>query len=111
MVNGADVVPAGGGTSWALCGSGDRLASACTGSSGKPGADQYRLQAISRAGTAAESLSNAQQCDLAFAATGTSCSAARGATATETVALTGPQSTTNTATSYGTTVAYTVVAP
>jgi hypothetical protein len=109
MVSGADLAPAGGGRSWVLCGSGDGVAPACT-SGGEPGADQYRLHAIAADGTRSEYLSDQAQCDLAFSG-GKNCHAAPGQQAAEVLALTGPARTTNTATSFTSTVTWTVVAP
>jgi hypothetical protein len=70
LVQGSDFVPLGAASTplangrWALCGSDDRVAPACT-NHGAPGQDQYRL-ATRGPGGRGPSLSSGPQCDTAL---------------------------------------------
>lgn len=106
MVSGAPMAPVGGGAAWALCGASDGAAASCS-NAGNPGADQYQLSLSNVAWLV--TLSTAPQCDLAFDSGFTaSCAAAPGQSATETARLVGPQSTSNGASGYTTTITWTV---
>lgn len=106
MVNGSPMLPVGGGTPWVLCGSSDGSAARCT-NAGQPGADQYNEASRNIAANVGVKMSGQPQCDTAFATSG-SCAAAPGQSATENLTVTGPQSTGNGASSYTTTVTWTV---
>jgi hypothetical protein len=111
MVSGAPMTPAGGGTEWGLCGASDGTTAAC-GNAGNPGADQYRLT-LTNTNTFAHfalALSDQPQCDTTFGGgpAPSSCGAAPGQSTAENVALIGPQSTSSGASSYITTITWTV---
>jgi hypothetical protein len=110
-VTGAPMSPVGGGSPWALCGATDGSAPACT-SAGQPGAEQYKLVLSNNTGAFGLPLSTRPQCDVTFSGRSSpNCTAAPGQSTSENLALSGPQSTANGASSYSTTVTWTVVAP
>ncbi len=109
QVQGSDAVPKKGGKSWTLCWS------TCSGfglpGAANPGPDQFREFVVGGIGQGSVELRTFPQCDLAFRfGTGPLCgSAAAGAAATESLGMTGPTSSTSPATSFTTTVTWTVV--
>jgi hypothetical protein len=114
LVSGADMVPADSGPHWALCG----VALACSSSQFIPGSDQY-LETVSgnpgynsgpQQGPGPFVLfDNTPQCDITFAGlTGNTCNAApAGAVSKEFLAMTGPSSSTDSSSTFSTTVTWT----
>jgi hypothetical protein len=84
---------------WSLCGG---TGATCTGSSAAPGADQYSESDTSAAGQTV--LTTSAQCDAAFS----TCSAVpAGGSASESLHITGPQTSTDTSPSFSMTIVYT----
>ena len=92
---------------WALCGSDDRVAAACT-NHGAPGQDQYRLGTRGPGGRG-PSLSSGPQCDTALTPGG--CALQPGQQAREAFIMLGPSVASNPSNRYTTTVTWTAVAP
>jgi hypothetical protein len=102
-VNGTNAVPTDvGGTPWTLCGS---VSTTCT-NGGLPGANQFTVTTAGvTTGGDYTALSNSPACDEAFDL-GT-CSAASGASQIEGQILTGPESSTDTSSTFTTTLTWT----
>lgn len=112
LVQGGDFVPVDSSSNlltsgrWALCGSSDRVAPACS-NQGLPGPDQYRLRTIGPTGTPGGWLSNSPQCDTALSSGG--CLLRPGQQVNETFVMLGPSSASNPSNHYETTVTWTAV--
>ena len=114
LVGGADMVPADSGPHWVLCG----VAVPCSSSQFKPGSDQY-LETVSAApgyNSGAQQgpgpfvlFDDTPQCDITFAGiTGNICNPApAGAANKEFLAMTGPSSSTDSSSTFSTTVTWT----
>jgi hypothetical protein len=113
-VNGADMVPADSGPRWTLCG----VALPCSSSQFTPGLDQFleTLSASPGYDSGAQQgpgpfvpLDNTPQCDITFAGVaGNVCNAApAGAVSQEFLAMTGPSSSTDSSSTFSTTVTWT----
>jgi hypothetical protein len=104
-VNGADALPSDSGTPWTLCdgtGGGPACAAPRT-----PGPDQYlEGQIINLAPALNSFLYDSPECDVAF---GSACQASAGASVAEQYAMTGPSSSTSTASSFSTTITWTAL--
>jgi len=110
-VNGADAVPADGGTSWVLCNTGQNPAVACTSSNGKsPGLNQYLLRNFGAASAGLESagLTNSPTCDVAFR-NSSGCMAKSGVAKPEGIELVGPSSSADISTHWHITITWTPV--
>lgn len=101
-VAGADAVPADGGVHWNLCGG---AGTACSGASGAPGVDQFSLSDTA-GGHASPVLTGTPQCDTGFSA---DCSASAGQSATETLDLEGPATSTDNSGSFSMVLTWTAV--
>ncbi len=105
-VQGADAIPADNGAHWTLC---SDAATACSGGSNTPGADQFQELT---AGNGATILTTSPQCDDAFDALPSppGCTATAGQTSTgEWLSLTGPSTSSDSSTSFTTVVTWTAV--
>ena len=114
LVNGADAVPEGGGTNWVLCGGAVTGDPTCVNAGQpQPGADQYRESTVPFFPfSQGPILSNTPKCDTAFTAftfggSGGSCDAGPNQSSGETVALTGPASSTTMPDSFSTAIMWT----
>ncbi|HTW05883.1 MAG TPA: hypothetical protein VME46_00115 [Acidimicrobiales bacterium] len=120
----ANAIPSDGGTAWALCQPGSETPSPCSGSSsssGKdPGANQFELETAATSDaspfTDGSPIGATAACDEQFDVTSSTtflsaatCSAAAGQSADETLALTGPTSSTDTSASFSIAVTWTAV--
>jgi hypothetical protein len=114
LVGGADMVPADGGPHWVLCG----VNLPCSSSQFIPGSDQYleTVSAVPGYNSGAQQgpgpfvlFDNTPQCDITFAGiTGNVCNAAPGgAVSQEFLAMTGPSSSTDSSSTFSTTVTWT----
>jgi hypothetical protein len=108
-VSGADAVPSDGGTEWTLCQvlkvSGP---TPCDGSD-NPGADQY--SEFTQGGGPQLDGPGSPQCDTAFDPSPTpGCSASAGQSASESIGLTGPSSSTDPSSTFKSSVTWTAVA-
>jgi hypothetical protein len=112
FVNGANAIPANPGGSnaqWSLCNVGDDPAVDCKGPYGRPGPDQYLLENFAPSGRInAGGLTGTPECDREFARAGT-CWAVQGTVQTEGLELTGPSTSTDTATKWTVTITWTPV--
>jgi hypothetical protein len=118
-VNGGDAIPTDGGTHWTLCGpvppTAPTMAPQCTASgipAANPGQDQYNEVALQSPGPGLTDLSDSPQCDDSFAAT----CASGGSTpanhaVTEMIDLLGPSGSTDTSSTFNSSVTWTAVAP
>jgi len=96
-----DAVPSDGGTHWTLCGGAG--GPACAGST--PGANQYQERTVKAGSSSGVVLANGAQCDAALE--GSSCQPlAPGASGSEYLAITAPASSSDTSSSYHTTVTW-----
>lgn len=106
-VNGANAVPSDAGTPWTLC----TEQSTCTNDGGLyPGANQFQVntEADPEGSNAYAILSNSPACDGAFdGGTTGGCSAASGASQIEGLVMTGPESSTDTSSTFTTTLTWT----
>jgi hypothetical protein len=108
-VQGSDAVPSDNGTRWTLC---LPMVGApvvpCTGTANPltPGADQFAEEANTANGTGSPPLTNNPQCDTAFSA---ACAASSGQSASETLILLGPQSSSDPSASFTTVWTWTAV--
>ena len=108
FVNGANAVPSDGGAQWGLCNLGSSPAVSCANGSGKlPGNNQYLLQNFAAGGENTAGLGNNSVCDPEFAA-GT-CAAVTGDAQQEGIKITGPELSSDTATSWTVTIKWTAV--
>ena len=110
-VNGADAVPADGGTSWQLCNTGQNPANACTSNNGKsPGLNQYLLRnfGLGRAGLNSPGLTNSPTCDVAFGSA-SDCMARSGLAMSEGIELVGPSASADISTHWHITITWTPV--
>ena len=108
FVNGANAVPSDGGAQWGLCNLGSSPAVACANGSGKmPGNNQYLLQNFAAGGDNTAGLTNNSVCDPEFAAG--SCNAVTGDAQQEGIKITGPELSSDTATSWTVTIKWTAV--
>jgi hypothetical protein len=108
FVNGGNAVPSDGGTQWGLCNLGSNPAVACANGSGKmPGNNQYLLQNFAAGGENTAGLTNNSVCDPEFAAGG--CAAVTGDAQQEGIKITGPELSSDTATSWTVTIKWTAV--
>ncbi len=122
-VQGSDAVPQGGGTPhWTLCGfgvtplgqifAGPLCPFSLSARTAKPGADQFREVVTTRAGCCelrGIDLQNPPQCDFNFSIQGGCGFVPARAFATEFLSMMGPSTSTSPATSFTTTVTWTVV--
>jgi hypothetical protein len=106
MVSGAAMAPVGGGTPWGLCNGSDGTTPSCN-NGGRPGPDQYSL-ILESSGRSVLDLSTQPQCDTPFGGLTASCNAAPGQSNTQALTLFGPESTSSGASSYTTTITWTV---
>ncbi len=109
FVNGGSAVPSDGGTQWGLCNLGSSPPVACANGGGKmPGNNQYLLQnfAASKQMNTAGLTSNSV-CDIEFAAGG--CGAVTGDAQQEGIEITGPELSSDTATSWTVSIKWTAV--
>jgi hypothetical protein len=108
FVNGGNAVPSDGGAQWGLCNLGSSPAVTCANQSGKlPGNNQYLLQNFAAGGDNTAGLTNSSVCDPEFAAG--SCNAVTGDAQTEGIKITGPELSSDTATSWTVTIKWTAV--
>lgn len=113
-IQGADATAAGG-ANWTLCSQGRTPAGSAPAPvcpAGNPGQNQYEEHVVAVGGpnTNTIELSNTAQCDSTFAPNGSACAAAPANTfSSEASIISGPQSSTNTASSFSTTITYTAV--
>jgi hypothetical protein len=108
FVNGANAVPSDGGAQWGLCNLGSSPAVTCANASGKmPGNNQYLLQNFAAGGENTAGLTNTSVCDPEFAAG--SCAAVTGDAQQEGIKITGPELSSDTATSWTVAVKWTAV--
>jgi hypothetical protein len=108
FVNGANAVPSDGGTQWGLCNLGRSPAVACANGSGKmPGNNQYLLQNFAAGSDNTAGLTNDSVCDPEFSAG--SCQAVTGDAQQEGIEITGPELSSDTATSWTVTIKWTAV--
>ena len=116
VVDGADMVPADSGPHWVLCG----LNVPCSSSQFNPGADQYveTVSAVPGYNSGAQqgpgpfvAFDDTPQCDITFAGTtGNVCNPAPGgAVSKEFLAMTGPTSSTDSSSTFSTTVTWTAL--
>ncbi len=112
FVNGASatsVNPDGSTAQWSLCNVGDDPAVDCNGPNGRPGTDQYLLENFDPSGRMnASGLTDTPACDHEFGASG-NCSTVQGTSHTEGLELTGPSTSTGTATRWTVTITWTPV--
>jgi hypothetical protein len=105
-VNGADAIPADSGTHWTLCAG--TVAPTCSGG-GNAGQDQYRENTFNNSNTSIRpDLTNTPQCDTSFAP-GSACAAAAGQSTKEFIAMTGPSASTDTSSTFTSSVTWTAV--
>jgi hypothetical protein len=107
-VNGSNAVPSDAGTPWTLC---SEQGGTCTYLSGGlyyPGANQFQLGNLADpdGSNAYTIISNSPACDEAFDAS-VGCSAASGASQIEGLEMTGPESSTDTSSTFTTTLTWT----
>jgi len=108
FVNGGNAVPSDNGTQWGLCNLGSSPAVSCANGSGKlPGNNQYLLQNFAAGGENTAGLTNTSVCDAEFAAG--SCAAVTGDAQQEGIKITGPELSSDTATSWTVTIKWTAV--
>jgi hypothetical protein len=109
-VNGANAVPSDAGTPWTLCSEGGGTCTNLVGGLYYPGANQFSVETLSddSSGNAYIVLSNSPACDQAFdAGPAGGCSAASGASQIEGQILSGPESSTDTSSTFTTTLTWT----
>jgi hypothetical protein len=108
FVNGGNAVPSDGGTQWGLCNLGSSPAVGCANGSGKmPGNNQYLLQNFAAGSDNTAGLTNNSVCDPEFSAG--SCQAVTGDAQQEGIEITGPELSSDTATSWTVTIKWTAV--
>lgn len=116
-ISGSNAVPSDGGTPWTLCdpttsGSCSGPSRPGIGGSKNPGQDQYAVEVLATLPSATfyEYLSESAQCDGDFAATeaAASCAAGPGASQEEALMLVGPSASTDTSSTFTTTITWTV---
>jgi hypothetical protein len=108
FVNGANAVPSDGGAQWGLCNLGSSPAVTCANASGKmPGNNQYLLQNFAAGSENSAGLTNTSVCDPEFAAG--SCAAVTGDAQQEGIKITGPELSSDTATSWTVAIKWTAV--
>jgi hypothetical protein len=108
FVNGGNAVPSDNGTQWGLCNLGSSPAVTCANGSGKlPGNNQYLLQNFASGDENTAGLTNSSVCDAEFAAG--SCAAVTGDAQQEGIKITGPELSSDTATSWTVTIKWTAV--
>lgn len=108
FVNGGNAVPSDGGAQWGLCNLGSSPAVACANGSGKmPGNNQYLLQNFAAGSDNTAGLTNNSVCDPEFSAG--SCQAVTGDAQQEGIEITGPELSSDTATSWTVTIKWTAV--
>jgi hypothetical protein len=108
FVNGGNAVPSDGGTQWGLCNLGSSPAVGCAEASGKlPGNNQYLLQNFAAGSENTAGLTSNSVCDPEFAAG--SCAAVTGDAQQEGIAITGPELSSDTSTSWTVTIKWTAV--
>ena len=100
-VEGANAIPSDSGANWTLCGG---TGTACTGTSGNPGQDQF-----GEANGGGVILTTSLGCDTNFSGGGTTCATVSGQHETEVLFLTGPSTSTDTSLSFSTTWTWTAV--
>jgi hypothetical protein len=106
-VQGSDAIPADNGTHWTLCS--PNGGAACTGTGQAPGVDQFRESMVLLPPLTLD-LQASPQCDIAFAVIGVSgnCTAQPNqVSTTEQLGLRGPSSSTDSSTSFTTTITWT----
>jgi hypothetical protein len=109
-VNGSSAVPSDAGTPWTLCSEGGATCTSLQGSLYYPGANQFQLgtEADPQGSNAYTILSNSPACDAAFdGGTSGGCTAAIGASQIEGINLAGPESSTDTSSTFTTTLTWT----
>ena len=109
-VNGSNAVPSDAGTPWTLCSEAVGTCTLLQGGLYYPGANQFQLvtSADPEGGNASTILSNSPACDAAFdGGTSGGCSAAIGASQIEGITLAGPESSTDTSSTFTTTLTWT----
>jgi hypothetical protein len=107
-VNSGNAVPSDGGAQWGLCNLGSSPVVACANGSGKlPGNNQYLLQNFTAGSVNTAGLTGTSACDPEFAAG--SCAAVTGDAQTEGIKVTGPELSSDTATSWTVTIKWTAV--
>jgi hypothetical protein len=108
FVNGGNAVPSDGGTQWGLCNLGSSPAVGCANGSGKmPGNNQYLLQNFAAGSDNTAGLTSNSVCDPEFSAG--SCQAVTGDAQQEGIEITGPELSSDTATSWTVTIKWTAV--
>src|ERR1700684_2644074 len=108
FVNGGNAVPSDGGTQWGLCNLGSSPAVACANRSGKmPGNNQYLLQNFAAGSDNTAGLTNNSVCDPEFSAG--SCQAVTGDAQQEGIEITGPELSSDVATSWTLAIKWTAV--
>jgi hypothetical protein len=107
-VSSGNAVPSVTGTQWGLCNLGNSPAVSCANGSGKlPGNNQYLLQNFAAGSVNTAGLTGTSACDPEFAAG--SCAAVTGDAQTEGIKVTGPELSSDTATSWTVTITWTAV--
>jgi hypothetical protein len=107
-VNGANADPSDLGTPWTLCGL--ATTTPCPSGSATPGANQFEMTTWGdpNGGNAYTTLSNSPVCDMAFdGGTSGGCSATSGASQIEGQNMVGPESSTDTSSTFTTTLTWT----
>jgi hypothetical protein len=108
QVKASNAVPDDGGPGWQLCGPGT---SACKGTNGHPGIDQFSLQTFSRESPSPfTDLTRQWKCDTQFNSAG-ACTATRGLSQHEGALITGPKWTYTHSTTYTVTVTWMAAPP
>jgi hypothetical protein len=108
-VNGASSVPSDKGTGWVLCNAGSHPAPACTGAGGDPGVNQYKEENFAKGEENGDGLTSTSACDPVFDPKG-GCTASAGQSESEGIELLGPSSSSDTSTSWTSSITWTAVA-